>query len=143
VANCAEMLPSAILGLPLMAAAQTPGVRAVMDAAGAEAMDAALALGHRVVPIFGQPAVEDPRELLDAVLAGYSLEDTKVAILHDWMKGRRGEGDDMSGVVARAARARGDEAPVNARLVEIGRRIERGELTPGMDNLALLLETTA
>jgi 2-dehydropantoate 2-reductase len=146
VANCAEMLPSAILDLPLIEAARVPGMREVMDAAGAEALDAALALGHQIVPIFGQTEVaEVPADryaagLLDAVLANYSLEDTRVAILHDWMKERRAEGDDINGVVVEAQRARGLEAPVNERLVAVARRIEAGELKPDIANAALLTE---
>jgi 2-dehydropantoate 2-reductase len=149
VANAAEMLPSAILDLPLIAAANEPGMRAVMDAAGAEALDAALALGHRIVPIFGQERIPDvPPEryaaaLLDAVLAGYSLEDTRVAILQDWMKERRAEGDDINGVVVDEQRRRGVRAPVNERLVEVARRIEAGELQPGRANVELLVSALA
>jgi hypothetical protein len=35
------------------------------------------------------------------VPAGWSLEDTKVAILQDWLKGRKGKGEEMSGLVVR------------------------------------------
>jgi 2-dehydropantoate 2-reductase len=149
VANCAEMLPSAILDLPLIEAAAVPGMRQVMDAAGAEALDTALALGRRIVPIFGQASVADvapdryAAALLDAVLASYSLEDTRVAILQDWMKERRAEGDDINGVVVREQRRRGGGAPVNERLLEIARRIEAGELRPDPANAELLVSAVA
>jgi 2-dehydropantoate 2-reductase len=140
VANAAEMLPSAILGVPLVAALHVDGMREVMDAAGTEALDAALGLGCQIVPMFGQEGIDDlPPErysaaLLDAVLAGWSLEDTKVAILQDWLKGRKGEGEEMSGLVVREQERMGKDAPINRMLVELSRRIESGELEPGIQN---------
>lgn len=144
VANAAEMLPSAILGVPLVAALHVDGMREVMDAAGTEALQAALGTGSKIVPMFGQEGIDDlPPErysaaLLDAVLAGWSLEDTKVAILQDWIKGRKGEGEEMSGLVVEELEKLGGEAPVNQMLVELSRRIERGELKPGLENAELM-----
>ena len=144
VANAAEMLPSAILGVPLVAALHVEGMREVMDAAGTEALEAALGTGSKIVPMFGQEGIDDlPPErysaaLLDAVLAGWSLEDTKVAILQDWLKGRKGEGEEMSGLVVREQEKLGGAAPVNQMLVELSRRIERGELRPGLENAELM-----
>jgi 2-dehydropantoate 2-reductase len=145
VANAAEMVPSAILGVPLVEALHVDGMREVMDAAGTEALDVGLALGHRIVPMFGQQGIEDlPPEaysgaLLDAVLSGWSLEDTRVAVLQDWMKGRHAEGEEINGLVVEQERRRGGRAPVNERLMEVARRIERGELQPSIDNAELLL----
>jgi 2-dehydropantoate 2-reductase len=149
VANAAEMLPSAILGVPLVAALHVDGMRAVMDAAGTEALEAAIGTGSKIVPMFGQEGIDDlPPErysaaLLDAVLAGWSLEDTKVAILQDWIKGRKGEGEEMSGLVVSEMAKLGAEAPVNQRLVEISRRIESGELRPGLENAELMTSVLA
>ena len=149
VANAAEMLPSAILGVPLVAALHVDGMREVMDAAGTEALEAAIGTGSKIVPMFGQEGIDDlPPErysaaLLDAVLAGWSLEDTKVAILQDWIKGRKGEGEEMSGLVVREMEKLGAEAPVNQRLVEISRRIESGELEPGLENADLMTSVLA
>jgi len=120
-------------------------MREVMDAAGTEALDTALALGNKIVPMFGQEGIEDlPPErysaaLLDAVLAGWSLESTKVAILQDWIKGRKGEGEEMSGLVVREQERLGGSAPVNQMLVELSRRIESGELKPGIENAELMV----
>jgi 2-dehydropantoate 2-reductase len=96
--------------------------------------------------MFGQEGIDDlPPErysaaLLDAVLAGWSLENTKVAILQDWLKGRKGEGEEMSGLVVREQERLGGDAPVNRMLVELSRRIESGELEPKLENAALMLE---
>jgi 2-dehydropantoate 2-reductase len=145
VANAAEMVPSAILGVPLVEALHVEGMREVMDAAGTEALDAGLALGHKIVPMFGQEGIDDlPPEaysgaLLDAVLSGWSLEDTRVAVLQDWMKGRHAEGEEINGLVVEEQRRRGVTAPVNERLMEVARRIESGELEPSVANAELLL----
>jgi 2-dehydropantoate 2-reductase len=144
VVNAAEFLPSAILGLPLAEAIKTPGIREVMTASGVEAVHTALALGHRLVPILGQSRIEanDPdqhaRSLLEAVLSHWTLPDTRVTVLQDWMKGRRGEVDDINGLVAREQSRLGGRAPVNEKLVEIALKIERGELEPSPSNAGLL-----
>ena len=144
VANAAEFLPSSILGLPLADSVAVPGILDVMRAAGREAMRTGIGLGHRLVPIFGDKRVEvnDPDRhataLFDAVLKGWTLSDTKVATLQDWIKGRRGEIDEINGLVATEQAGLGGEAPVNRRLVEIAQRIERGELAPDPSNADLL-----
>ena len=144
VANAAEFLPSSILGLPLADSVALPGILDVMRAAGREAMRAGMARGHKLVPIFGEKRVEvnDPDHhataLFDAVLKGWTLSDTKVATLQDWIKGRRGEIDDINGLVATEQARLGGEAPVNRRLVEIAYRIERGELAADPANADLL-----
>jgi 2-dehydropantoate 2-reductase len=61
-----------------------------------------------------------------------------VAVLQDWMKGRRGEVDDINSLVAREQRRLGGDAPINQRLVEIAMRIENGELTATPANADLL-----
>ena len=144
VANAAEFLPSSIVGLPLAEAVALPGILDVMRAAGREAMRTGMALGHQLVPIFGDERVEvnDPDHhatvLFDAVLKGWTLSDTKVATLQDWIKGRRGEIDEINGLVAGEQARLGGEAAVNRRLVEIAQRIERGELAPDPSNADLL-----
>ena len=144
VANAAEFLPSSILGLPLADAVALPGMYDVMKAAGREALRTGVALGHKLVPIFGDKRVEvnDPDQyatvLFEAVLRGWTLSDTKVATLQDWIKGRRGEIDEINGLVAGEQARLGGEATVNRQLVEIARRIERGDLAPDPSNADLL-----
>jgi len=149
VVNAAEFLPSSILGLPLAEAIRLPGMREVMMASGREAVRTALALGHELVPILGKQQVEanDPdgyaTVLLDAVLSDWTLPDTRVTVLQDWDKGRRAEVDDINGLVVREqARLGGagsaNGVPVNAGLVEIARKIERGELKADASNADLL-----
>ena len=144
VVNAAEFLPSSILGLPLADAIKLPGMREVMMASGREAVRTALALGHELVPIFGKLQVEanDPdgyaTVLLDAVLSDWTLPDTRVTVLQDWDKGRRAEVDAINGLVVRENERLGRAVPVNAGLVEIAHRIERGELDADPSNADLL-----
>ena len=147
IVNAAECLPSAILNMPLREAVDTPGIRDVMAAAGIEATRTALALGHKLVPILGKSRIEenDPghyaASLLDTVLSEWTLPNTRVAHLQDWMKGRRAEVDEINGIVVAEQQAMGGTAPVNAKLVEIALQIERGELEADPSNAALLLST--
>ncbi len=134
VINAAEFLPSAILNLPLAEAVDVPGMREIMAEAGREAIRTGLALGHQIVPILGLARVEsnDPdqyaAELFEALLNGWTLPTTKVAVLQDWIKGRRGETDDINGLVVEAQSKIKGHAPVNTMLVDIAHRIESGEL---------------
>jgi 2-dehydropantoate 2-reductase len=146
LANIPEMLPSAILNVPLLTAVGLDGVRQVMDAASREAYRTAIDLGITMVPIFGKTATDVPDsdqyalDLLDAVLQHYSLPDTRVAVLQDWDKGRRAELDAFSGYIVSQQSKLGTSAPVNEAILRIAERIERGELLPDPSNARLLVE---
>jgi 2-dehydropantoate 2-reductase len=148
VSNCSTLAPTAILGLPMLAALNHEGMRELMLAAGQEALDTGLLRGHPVLPIFGlrEDEVEDPggvvEVMLDRLYAGFVLEHTTTTVLHDWLKGRRSETEDVNGTVVAEAARLGTTAPVNAAVVEVARRIERGELRPGVENYELLRELT-
>jgi 2-dehydropantoate 2-reductase len=149
LANIPEMLPSAILGVPLLTAVAVPGVRRAMDAASREAYRVATALGIRMMPIFGKTEADIPDseqyalDLLDAVLEKYSLPDTRVAVLQDWDKGRRAELDAFNGYVVAQGRRVGVATPVNSSILELAQRIERGEREPGLHNADLLAGAAA
>lgn len=146
VANAGELVPSAILDLPLADAAAVPGVRAFMDRCCREAAAATIASGSRLRPVFGlsEADVTDAETyapaLLDIVLARFSSPTTRTTVLQDWMKGRRAEVQEINGFVVRTLAAVGEEAPANARTVEIALRIESGELQARPENASLLLE---
>lgn len=145
VVNASEFLPSAILNLPLGDAIKIPEVREVMLIAGREAIETALALGHQLVPIIGESRIQDndpghyARTLLDKVLTEFTLPNTRVTVLQDWMKGRRAEVDEINGLVVAEQARLGGSAPVNAKLIEIAHRIERGELKADPSNLEMLV----
>lgn len=145
VANAAELVPSAILDLPLGAAVQLPGMREFMIETGHEAVRTALASGRRLVPIFGMTEADivDPDDyavmLLDRVLTEYTLPSTRTTVLQDWMKGRRSEVSEINGLVVRTQAELGGAAPLNARVVDVALRIEAGDLRAAPENLELLL----
>jgi 2-dehydropantoate 2-reductase len=144
IANAGEVLPSAVLGLPLAEAIHIPGMRQVMEEAGREAIRAALGLGISPRPIFGEKRMthNDPERyavsLFEAVLSGWTLPTTLVATLQDWKKGRRGETDDFNGIVLEAHERLGTPAPISRRLLELAHDIEAGRLRPEPANAAML-----
>jgi 2-dehydropantoate 2-reductase len=148
-ANAGELIPSAILGLPLADAAADPSIREFMDRCCIESAYAAVASGSRLRQVFGlveadvtTPERYAPR-LLDIVLERFSSPTTKTTVLQDWLKGRRAEVQEINGTVVRAMARVGLMAPANQRTVEVALRIEAGELTPSPDNAMLLLADSA
>jgi len=146
VSNATTLVTTAILGLPMLEAGAVPGMRDLMLRAGQEALDAGQAIGYPTLPIFGLTPEDMSRDdrivelLLETLYAGFVLPETTTTILHDWIKGRHSEVDDINGVVVAELTGRGTAAPVNATVVEVAHRIERGELKPDPANLALLNE---
>jgi len=143
VGNAAELVPSAILDLPLAEAVQVPGMRDFMDQNGREALRTNVAIGNKILPVFGLTAVDDPEayaeQLFDIILSEFSAPDTLTTVLQDWRKGRRAETDQIQGTILRAAATVGMPVPANQRTYEIGMEIENGTNTPGMHNLERLL----
>jgi len=144
VSNATTLVTTAVLGLPIHEAARIPVMRDLMLRSGQEALDTGMAVGHPALPIFGLTP-EDVRQsnrlvetLLDTLLSGFTLPDTKTTVLQDWMKGRRSEVDDLNGQVVKRARGTKVTTPVNAAVVELAHRIEQGVLKPGPANLELL-----
>ncbi|MDE0173213.1 MAG: 2-dehydropantoate 2-reductase [Defluviicoccus sp.] len=144
VSNCTTLATTACLGKSIVDAESVPGMRAFMLRAGQEALDVGAAVGHERRPILGMSErdVRDSNRLvetmLDRLMEGFILPDTRGVVLQDWEKGRKSELDNLNGHVARTAREAGIAAPACEAVSEIARRIERGELEPGVENLALL-----
>src|SRR5947209_5845696 len=146
VVNAAELIPSALLDLPLNDAARTPGFLEVMRQAGYEAMQAALLDGASVVPIIGLPPVtsNDPERyvdrIFDEVLTTFSRPDTLTTSLQDWRKGRRAEIAEVNGYAIDVLRRFGRRAPINERVVEMAFEIEQGALRPQPANASPLID---
>ena len=140
VVNAAELIPSAIVNLPLNDAARFPGMLEVMRLAGYEAMQAALEDGAKIIPIIGMPAVTTNHperyvdQIFDEVLKTFSRPDTLVTSLQDWRKGRRAEVQEVNGWVVDMLRKHGRAAPMNQLVVELGFEIESGKRQPDVDN---------
>ena len=145
IANIPEMLPSALLGVPLLEAATMAGVRPVMDAMSREAYRLALDLGITMRPSLGIASDDVPDsdqyslDLLDRVLSHFSRPDTRVAVLQDWQKGRRGELDAFSGYIVAKRAELGGRAPVNEAILRLAERVESGALQPSPANVPLLV----
>jgi len=127
-----------------------PVTRDVSLRLGAEAVRVGRALGYTLE----RPGGIDPDALLAAVSGDKKAraevdaaldaqvktrsDDQRPSMGQDMRKGRRTEIDLINGLVA----AKGDEigipTPVNKGLVEVVKRVERGELAPGRDNVASL-----
>jgi len=146
VSNCTTLVTTATLGLPMLAALETPGMRELMLRCGQEALETGLALGHRQLPIFGLEAADIARPealvetMLDKLYGGFVLPETTTTVLQDWQKGRRSEVDDLNGAVVRAHVGSGTQAPANAAVVDVAHQIERGERPARPENLELLLQ---
>ena len=66
------------------------------------------------------------------------MSDTLTTALQDWRKGRRTEVLDLNGHVVETLKRAGQSAPVNQRIVEIARALERGGLSAQPSNAALI-----
>lgn len=137
VANAAELVPSALLDVPLAEAIAAPGMHDFMVACGQEAARAAVADGARLVPIFGLTEADmgDPdayaAHLLDVVLRRFSLPDTRTTVLHDWMKGRHAEYREVNGLVVDVLARQGVHAVHNAHVIALAAAVEAGRVARG------------
>ncbi|WP_310380321.1 ketopantoate reductase C-terminal domain-containing protein [Rhizobium sp. 1399] len=66
------------------------------------------------------------------------MSNTLTTALQDWRKGRRAEVLDLNGHVVETSKRAGQSAPVNQRIVEIARAIERGSLSAQPPNATLI-----
>lgn len=145
VVNAGELVPSAILDLPMREALAAPGMRDVMLRAGVEAVEAARLSGSQLVPIFGMSDLDltDAHgfvsSILDKVMYDFALPHTLTTVLQDWRKGRRSEVDEINGLVSSVLRSAGRAAPYNDVAVELAHLIERGDLKASPDNLDRLV----
>lgn len=139
VSNASVLVPTALLGLPMLDAATIPGVRTAMIAAGEEARAVGRARGHALLPIFGlqQADIAQPGELvermLDILYDRFVVAGATTTVLQDWRKGRRSEAEDINGLVASEGARLGVATPVNDEIIRLARAVERGEIEPGPD----------
>jgi 2-dehydropantoate 2-reductase len=144
ISNSTLLVTSALLGLPMLDALHTDGMRRIMLKAGQEALAVGLALGHPVLPIFGltPEEVADPDQvveiMLDKLFAGFVKPGATTTVLQDWRKARRSEAEDLNGHVESEGVRLGVPTPMNSAVVELARSIERGELEPGLANLVAM-----
>ena len=69
---------------------------------------------------------------------GETARQVRGAVLQDYLKGRRSETDDLSGLVVRKGVEADVPTPANEAVTEINRQIRLGKLKPERSNLALV-----
>jgi 2-dehydropantoate 2-reductase len=115
---------------------------------GGEAVRVGKALGFNLQSIRGIPvdsliaAADGNRDALTAVetvIAGWMTRMTdegRPSTAQDVLKGRRSEIDYINGMVVSKAAEVGVPAPTHARILDLVKRVENGELAPVPENLA-------
>jgi 2-dehydropantoate 2-reductase len=151
IVNAMVMGSMAIIGTTPEQVMKTNGpayaqaARAWFLRAGEEALAAGQSLGYKTVPIFGlkPEEVTNTNNLLETLLDRilHDVGPTAInTILQDYMKGRYSEVDLINGLVAEECRRIGRPSPASDGIVELSRRIDRGELKPDVANLDLVRE---
>ncbi len=149
ISNSTLLVTSALLGLPMLDALHTDGMRRIMLAAGQEALAVGLALGHPVLPIFGLTPEEVADEsqvveiMLDKLFAGFVKPGATTTVLQDWTKGRRSEANDLNGHVSAEGSRLRIPTPMNDTVIDLARQVERGKLEPGLANLTRMMAASA
>jgi 2-dehydropantoate 2-reductase len=144
IANTMTMGPHGLLGLRNAEAVKLSGIADIAARIGRESLAVGAALGHRIEPIFGLRADEfagsgdenlaTARNALMKHVGGRS----RTAPIHDHIKGRRSEMEFITGLVSRGGRQHGIATPCNDAVLEIDRRINKGELKMDPSNFELL-----
>jgi 2-dehydropantoate 2-reductase len=137
------MGPFGLLGLGNSEASNLQGMFEISVELGKESAAVGRALGYRLQPIFGLRADEfagtDEENLVTAMKTLLShISNGRTAPIHDHLKGRTSEMEYIPGVVSRKGRELGISTPWNDAVVEIDRRINRGEIEMDRANFELL-----
>ena len=143
VVNAMCLGPFAMVGLTLQDAVKLPGMRDLIIEIGNEAMQAGQDLGYPLEPIFGLTEADlagsnrPAEKLFDTLASHVGPGRGRNTVLQDLLKGRASEVDMINGLVVEESERRGRAAPANARIAEITRKIEAGEIKPAPENMAL------
>jgi 2-dehydropantoate 2-reductase len=140
---------SAATGLGGVARDRHDGLRRMAVELGGEAVRVGQALGYELEDIGNLPPEKLARaaegdqaayEEIDALVAAGSNirgrnEHQRPSMAQDMAKGRRTEIDFINGLVVQKGHEIGRPTPVNARLVDVVKRVERGEIPARLANL--------
>ena len=149
VANTMTMGPFGLLGLKNWEAAELPGMFEISVRLGRESVAVGQALGYRLEPVFGLLADEfagaTDEVLITAMktLLGHVGRNSRTAVVHDNLKGRRTELEFISGLVARKGKELGIPTPCNTAVAEIDREIRAGKRRMERANFERLKELIA
>lgn len=135
---------SAVLGCTFGEAAAPRASRRIVQALIKECIDVCRVGGIRIEPVQGKDIVKllDYNGGIKKAISFFIIPIAirkhallKASMLQDIEKGKLTEVDAINGAVSAYGRKVGFPTPMNDKVVEIIHRIERGELTPGFDNL--------
>ena len=135
---------SAVLGCTFGEAAKPKSSRRIVQALIKECIDVCKAGGIRIEPVQRKDIVKllDYNNALKKAFSTFIIPIAirkhaalKASMLQDLEKGKPTEVDAINGAVSAFGRKVGCPTPMNDRVVDIIHRIERGELSPGFDNL--------
>ena len=149
IANTMTMGPFGLLGLRNWEAVELPGMFDISVRLGRESLAVGTALGYRIEPIFGLRADEfagsSDENLVTAMktLMHHVGGRSRTAPIHDHIKGRTSEMEYIPGLVAKKGKELGIPTPCNDAVVEIDRRINRGEIKMDRANFELLKSMVA
>ncbi len=139
----------AVTGIGLVQMYRQDGPRHLAMRLGQEAIQVGTALGFELENICGvSPAqwlssitsAEDERKL-DAALYAWAdriREDGQASTLHDWKRGRRMEAESINGFVVKKAAEAGLPVPHHSAMVDLTRKLERGEITQSLEAISHL-----
>lgn len=136
-----------MLGMQSYEATDIPEVFKLCITVGRETMAVGAALGYKMEPIFGFTAEElmgstdaTVEKLLRAVLGhlGPNARQARGVVLQDYVKRRRSEVDDLTGVVVEKGRQVNVPTPANAAVAHVNHQIRIGALKPERANLAIV-----
>ncbi len=147
------LAPFGALGLQSWQAVEIPEVVNLCAKLASETMRVGAAHGYKLDAIFGLSPEEfmGPEEkiidkLLYTILGHMGKKGSRTArgvVFQDFLKGRRTETDFLNGHIARKGREAGIPTPANDAIVQLCKRIERGELKPDKSNVEIILKSMA
>jgi 2-dehydropantoate 2-reductase len=144
VANTMTMGPHGLLGLRNGEAASLPGMADIAANIGRESLAVGTALGYRIEPIFGLRADEfagtsdENLATTRNALMQHVGSRSRTAPIHDHIKSRTSEMEFITGIVTHKGKQLGIPTPFNDAVLEIDRRINRGEIKMDPSNFELL-----
>jgi 2-dehydropantoate 2-reductase len=149
VANTMTMGPHGLLGLRNGEAIAITGIADIAMNIGRESLAVGAALGYRIEPIFGLRADEfagtsdeNLATTRDALMRHVG-SGSRTAPIHDHIKGRKSEMEFITGLVTKKGKELGIPTPFNDAVLEIDRRINRGEIKMDRSNFELLKNKVA
>ena len=143
IINAMCMGPFASLGSNLYDGFRVPGMKELIMKIGTEALTVGQKRGYKIVPIFGLSKEQinnsnNPIELMLDKLIKDIGPNARDAVLHDHIKGRYSEVDEINGLVADLGREYSVDTPINDEIVSLTRDIHAGRRSPSIDNLSIL-----